>query len=130
MLQEARRRLGDAWVAALPPHGDPGADLVDEFILLNPILSPLGVEFKLFPSFLRLWDGYKVGANATGLDRLVRNTFVGELEVPSGFGEGGVENGVFNDDVGHDFFSLPYRSFPVRPTAQTDPSETARNHRL
>ena len=47
----------------------------DEFILLDPVLSPLGIKLKLFAFFLRLRDGDEVGTDPAGLDDFVRDPF-------------------------------------------------------
>jgi len=51
------RRARDAIVVAEAPLTDDVADVVDEFVLFDSILGPLGVELELLTLFLGLGDG-------------------------------------------------------------------------
>ena len=103
--QPARRRR-DADVAALPPELHAGADLVDEPVLLDPVLRPLGIESKLVLALLaRLGDGDEVGTGAAaGLD-FVGDSFVVEAEMTGRLAEGRVDDRVLDDDLRHGRFS-------------------------
>jgi len=74
---------------------------VQNLLNLDPVLRPFRIELELIPFFLRFWNWNEVGSDSANIDGLVRDSFLGEFEVPSGFGERRVQNGIFYDDLGH-----------------------------
>jgi len=85
ILQEARSCPGDAGVVPLAPESHSATDLIDELVLLDPVLGPFGVEHELGLGALllaRLGDGDEVGTDPSGLDDLAGDPLVGEAEVP------------------------------------------------
>ena len=67
-----------------------------ELVLLDPVLGPLGIEGELAGLFLaRACDRNEVGAKAAAGDDLVGDAVFGESEMAGGFGEGGIDDGVF-----------------------------------
>ena len=83
-------------VPALPPLLDLPPNLVDELVLLDPVLGPLGIEGELAGLFLaRACDGDEVGTEAAAGGDLVGNAIFGKAEVTGGFLEGRVNYGVF-----------------------------------
>ena len=101
--QQAARGGRHADVAAFPPKRHAGADLVDEFVLLDPVLGPFGVEDKLLLPFLTgLGDGDKIRAASAPIDDLIGDPLVGELEVPARLPERRIDNRILNDYLSHD----------------------------
>jgi hypothetical protein len=101
VIQQQAGGLCNALVAAGAPCGYPGADSVDEGVLLNPILGPFRVEgqldtLALLPGF---GDGDKVGTNASSLDDFVGYPLIRKTEVSSGLLERGIDYRVLNDDL-------------------------------
>ena len=93
----------DADVAALPPKLHASADTVDEFVFLDAVLRPLGVELKLLAALLPgPGNRDEVLADPPGLDDLVGDAFVVEPEMPRRLVKGRVDDGVLNDDLRHD----------------------------
>lgn len=82
----------DVEIAALAPDGHLGAQAIDE----GDLAFFFGVdacEFELL-AFFGLGDGDEVAGGAPPIEDRVGDAFLGEGEVPSGFGEGGIEDGV------------------------------------
>jgi hypothetical protein len=70
----------DAIVVAEAPLTDDVADVVDEFVLFDPILGPLGIEFELLTLLLGLGDWNEVTGQAAGCYDLVGDVLI-EVEV-------------------------------------------------
>ena len=92
---------GNANIATAAPDVDPLANLVNELVLFNTVLGPLGFEGKLFPLFLGRGNGNEVRADPPAFDDFVGDSFVREAEMPRGLDKGGVEDGILDDDLGH-----------------------------
>jgi len=87
----------------LPPPCHSLPHLVDELVFFDPLLCPFRVEYKLFPATPGLGPGYgnEVGTDSPAFDDLVRDTLVGEFEVPLRLLKGRVQDRIFDDDLGH-----------------------------
>lgn len=96
--EQACRGRRHADMAPLSPQGDAVTDLVDELVFLDPVLRPLGVEGEL-PGVSGLGDRDEIRAGPATIDDLVRDAVFGESEMSGGFVEGGVDDGVFDDDL-------------------------------
>jgi hypothetical protein len=62
---------GDAIVVAEAPLTDDVADVVDELVLFDPILGPLGIEFELLTLLLGFGDWDEITGQAAGFYELV-----------------------------------------------------------
>ena len=91
----------DARVSPLAPDAHLLADAVDGPVFLDPVLGPIGVEDDLLALFLRAGDRDKVRADPAAFDNLVRDSRIGELEVTPRLQEGGIQDRVFDERVGH-----------------------------
>jgi len=98
---QPRGRRRDADVAPFSPEGDAVADVVDEFVFLDPVLRPLRVERQLLPLLFRLGDGNKIRTGPTALHDLVGDPLVAKLEVASRFVERGVDDWILDHDLAH-----------------------------
>ena len=92
MFEQVFRAAFDVQVSALAPDGDFFPQPIDEDDLFFSLgLDPRKVE--LF-AFFGLRDGDEVAGGAASFEDRVGDAFLGEGEVPRGFGEGGIEDGV------------------------------------
>jgi hypothetical protein len=92
---------GDADVSAFAPYADSPANVIDALVFFDAVLGPFGVEDELLALFLGAGDGDKVRAAAAAVDDFVGDSLVGEFEMARGRGEGGVQDRVFDQGVGH-----------------------------
>lgn len=99
VLEEPRRRRGHTRVAATAPDAHPLPDLVDETVLLEPILGPLCLELELATLLLRLGDRDEVAARTPALRDVARDPFIAEPEMARRFSERRVQDWVFDADV-------------------------------
>jgi len=109
--EEAAGDVGDVAMAALAPLADLGADAVDELVFLDAVLGPVGIDDKLFAALFGAGDGDEIGREAAFVDGFVGDALVGEVKVPRGLEVGGVEDGVFDDDLGH--WNRNYSTWPI-----------------
>ena len=75
------RCAGDAIVVAEPPLTDDVTDVVDELVLFDPVLGPLGIEFELLALLLRLGDWNEIAGQPAGFDDLVGDAVLVEVEM-------------------------------------------------
>ena len=100
---------------AFSPELDAGTNLVDELILLDPVLRPLGVKDKLLLALLAgPGDGKEVGTGPAALDDLVGDPLVGELEVPTRLPERRIDNRILNDNLLHRAILPQHQPFIAR----------------
>jgi len=103
VFEEGAGGAGDAIVAAEAPFGDGVADVVDELVFLLAVFCPFRAEDELFFAALltggRDWD--EVGGITAGFDELIGNASFAEVEMAHRFLERGIDDGIFDDDVGH-----------------------------
>lgn len=104
VFEEAAGGVGDGEVAALTPEGDALADFVDEGVLFEAVGGPaFALEGGLFGEFdFGFGDGDEVFALPAAGEDFVGDAFVGEAEVTLGFDEGGVDDGVLDEDGVHE----------------------------
>ena len=88
-------------VAALAPHADAPTDVVDELVLLDAVLGPLGVKLKLLAFLLRPGDGDEIGAGPAAVNDLVGDALVGKAKMAGRFVERRVEDWILDDDLVH-----------------------------
>ena len=102
VVEQARGRRRDADVAALAPERDAATDVVDELVLFDAVLGPLGVEQQLLgPLLLRLGDGDEIRTGPAAVDDLVGDALVGEPEMARRLVERRVDDRVLDDDLTH-----------------------------
>ncbi len=89
----------------LPPTRNPLPKIVDQFVLFGSMLD-VQVQHPLLLCALELGfgDGYEVGAPPSPRHDLVGNIVLGKAEMPPGFPERGVDDGVFDGSLAHDVF--------------------------
>jgi hypothetical protein len=91
ILEELACRGRYAKVSPFAPQADALADAVDSLVLLDAVLRPFGVEWKLLvASPAGLGDGEEVRAYSPLFDDVVRNALLVEAEVPRRLVEGRV----------------------------------------
>jgi hypothetical protein len=102
ILDELARRRRYAEISPFAPQADALADAVDDLVLLDAVLDPFGVEWKLLAASLAgLGDGDEVRAYSPLFDDVVRDALLVEAEVPRRLVEGRVYDRVFDGDLSH-----------------------------
>lgn len=109
VVEEPPRCGSDADIATVAPKLDALTYLVNEPILLDSILSPLGFELKLLPLLLGPRDGNEVSARPAIRHDLIGDPFFSEAEVPLGGRERRVDDWILNDSLRHLFRILACR---------------------
>src|SRR6185437_857053 len=83
-------------------QGDAAADLVDEFVFFDAILSPLGLEEQLFLALLfGAGDGHEIGADVPAINHLIGDALGGEAKMAGRFVERRVDDRVLDDNLAH-----------------------------
>jgi hypothetical protein len=113
VVEEPRGGGRHARVVSAPPDLDLLANAVDELVLLQPILGPLGLERELRGLAAAVRNRHEIAGSAPRtVDDLPCDPAIAELEVARGLPEGGVDHRILDDDVGHGRPMCPERAGP------------------
>ena len=100
--KQPRSGWSHAQVATNSPQGNTATDVVDQLVLFDPILRPLGFELKLLGAFLlRLGDGHEIRTGSATVNNFICDALVAELEMAVGLVEWRVEDRILDDDLAH-----------------------------